>query len=264
MRTGYTIRPTHLNRFPLSLLPVITLSNIPPLGSGEDRVVYPHPERPDLCIKIPQRSLDNLNIKGMRDTIFYLSRICRKESLDYNFVDVRYAERLERRKDGNMFQHIPRCYGFVETDLGVGVVWQRIQDFDGKPCTTLKDIKHRGQPLTAEERDKLWMALQAFFSWQLDHGIMLREMAYTNIMICRLNENEIRLYHIDAIGCADLIPFADYATWFAKLRVLSKVSRFRKRMIEWLGAPPTASQRAERKARSAAKSFDFEQVEGTE
>jgi len=217
---------------------VITLSNIPPLGSGEDRIVYPHPEKPDLCIKIPQRPLDNLRIKGLRDTIFYLSRNCRKEYLDYNFVDVKYAERLESRNDGKMFQHIPRCYGFVETDLGIGVAWQRIQDFDGKPCTTLKDIKHRGQPLTEHERVQLWTALQEFFSWQLDHGIMLREMAYTNIMICRLAENQIRLYHIDAIGCADLIPLAFYADWFARLRVLSKVGRFRSRMIEWLGPPP--------------------------
>lgn len=217
---------------------MITLSNIPPLGSGEDRVVYPYPGKPDLCIKIPQRSLQSLDIKGVRDTIFYLTRNCRKEYLDYNFVDVKYAERLERRNERSMFQHIPRCYGFVETDLGTGVAWQRIQDFDGSPCTTLKDIKHRGHPLTAEETCKLWMALQEFFSWQLKRGIMLREMAYTNILICRLTENQIRLYHIDAIGCADLIPLAFYVHWFARLRVFSKVSRFRKRMVEWLGPPP--------------------------
>lgn len=217
---------------------VIKLSDIAPLGSGEDRVVYPHPENADFCIKIPRISLQDRKVKGFRDTLFYLSRFCRKESLDYNHVDVEYADKLARQKEENMFQHIPRCYGTIETDLGTGVVWQRIRDFDEQPCATLKDFKHRLQPLTREEIQLLWSALQEFFSWQLKNGIMLREMAYTNIVVCRLSPDKVRLYHIDAIGCADLIPLAAYARWFARLRVLSKVSRFRKRMVQWLGQPP--------------------------
>jgi len=225
-----------------SFHPVLTINNIPPLGSGEDRVVYPHPTDSSLCIKIPQRPFRDLDVKGVRDTLFYLSRGCRKESLDYNSVDVVYAKKLQKQHDEQLFRHIPRCYGFVETDLGPGVVWQYICDFDGRPCATLKDFKHRGQPLTTGEVAMLWQALQEFFTWQLKHGILLREMAYTNILVCRLKPDQVRLYHIDAIGCADLIPFAHHATWFAKLRVFSKVSRFRKRMVQWLGPPPSRSR----------------------
>jgi len=220
--------------------PVIKLSNITPLGSGEDRVVYPHPENPDLCIKIPKRPVSKLNVSGVRDTLFYLSRGCNKESLDYNHVDVDYAERLVRRNAENSFQHIPRCYGSVDTDLGPGVAWQRIRDFDEQPCATLMDYKRRQRPLlTDKETTMLWTALQEFFSWQLKNGIMLREMAYTNLMVCRLSPEHVRIYHIDAIGCADLIPLALYSDWFAKLRVFSKVSRFRKRMVRWLGPAPS-------------------------
>jgi len=220
--------------------PILSLRDLQPLGSGEDRIVYPHPENDSLCIKLALRPAECLQIKGLRDTLFYLLRGCRKESLDYNYVDVWYAERLKRLGREEMFRHIPRYYGTVATDLGAGDVWQLIRDFDVRECTTLKDIKHRGHPLTDDETRALWKALQEFFSWQLRNGIMLREMAYTNTLVCRTDTESIRIYHIDAIGCADLFPLASYATWFARIRAFSKVSRFRNRMIQWLGPPPAA------------------------
>ena len=212
----------------------LSLKDIQPLGSGEDRIVYPHPHNDDLCIKIARRPASNLQVKGFRDTLLYLLRGCRKDELDFNYVDLQYTQYLTARGGDELFRHIPRCYGTIETDMGTGVVWQRIRDFDGKECTNLLHLKNRDIPLTDREKQQLWSALQEFFSWQLNHGIMLREMAYTNSMVCRTDSSSIRIYHIDAIGCADLFPLARHALWFARLRVLSKVNRFRKRMRAWL------------------------------
>ncbi len=71
----------------------------------------------------------------------------------------------------------------------------------------------------------------------MKNGIMLREMAFVNTLVCRIDENTIRLYHVDAIGCVDLIPLADYARWFAKMRIWNKVRRFRKRLIKKIEKP---------------------------
>lgn len=220
------------------MIDTLVISDLSPIGQGQDRTVYPHPDDPALCIKIANRAVADLEVAGIRDRLFLLMRGGRKEFLDYNFTDVQYARGLERRGEEQLFRHLPRCYGFVETDLGAGVVWERIVDHDGSPCISLRQYKLADRPLTPAEIRLLWNALQEFFSWQIRHAVLLREMAYSNLLVRRLAADQVRIYHIDAIGCADLIPLADHFTWFAKLRVRSKVRRFYKRMVGWLGPPP--------------------------
>jgi hypothetical protein len=49
-----------------------------------------------------------------------------------------------------------------------------------------------------------------------------------------MNNSKIRLYHIDAIGCVDIIPLALHADWFADLRIRSKIHSFKKKKLAWL------------------------------
>jgi len=207
------------------------------IGSGVDRIVYGHPENADLCIKIPRCNFNNdFEIKGTRDKLYYLLRGFRKEYFDYNYTDVLYAQMLQKKeKDNLIFKHLPFCEGFVETNHGKGVLWQRIRNFDGTDSITLRDCYFTPGLLGTDEKQLLWNALNDFFLWQIDNAVMLREMAFANTLVCRLEKEKIRLYHVDAIGCVDLFPLADYAEWFARLRIRSKVHRFRKQILKWLG-----------------------------
>lgn len=219
---------------------MLQLKDLPPIGSGVDRIVYPHPQQAGLCIKIAKYgTARDIEVKDFRDRLFLITRLGSRDQLDYNFTDVRYAEKLERRNGPDIFNHLPRCYGFVETDLGQGVVWEHITNFDGSPCLSLKDCKQSPGQLGESENDMLWAALLEFFSWQTRNAIMLREMAYSNTLVKQVAPGSIRLYHIDAIGCVDLIPIAAYSQTFARLRVMSKVSRFKNKMVKWLGPPNT-------------------------
>lgn len=218
---------------------MLLLKELTPIGSGVDRVVYPHPDNPGLCIKIPKyRTGKDLEVQEFRDKVFCLTRLGNKDYLDYNFTDELYARELEKRNSPEVFNHLPRCYSFADTDLGRGVVWEYIVDYDGSPCLSLKDCESNPGQLGSNEKELLWGALDEFFAWQLKHAIMLREMAFSNTLVKQNAPQSIQLYHIDAIGCVDLVPLAVYSREFARLRVRSKVHRFRKKMIEWLGPPP--------------------------
>lgn len=210
----------------------LTKENI--IGEGVDRQVYAHPEDPELCVKIAKHDFTkDFKAEGPRDYLYLALRQFKKEYFNFNFTDVLYATKLKNRGDESViFKHLPLCYGYVETNLGKGVVWQRIHNYDGSACITLKDCFLTPGLLGNNEKELLQSALDEFYSWQMEHSIMLREMALINTMICRVSPTKIRLYHIDAIGCVDLIPLADYAKWFAKMRIWSKVRRFRQKLTQ--------------------------------
>ena len=222
---------------------MIILKQLAPIGAGDDRVVYRHPTIQDRCIKIPRVDFQNdFRPVGFNETLYWLSRLGQTKYFDFNYVDMEYASSLKTRNSAATFSNIPFCHGSVETDLGTGVVWDYISNHDGSPCRSLKDYSDNPDLLGEKEKRLLWQGLEEFFSWQREQIILLREIAYTNTLVREQRDGSYKLYHIDAIGCADFIPLAKYSKFVAKLRIKSKVGRFRKRMIAWLGAPPPASR----------------------
>ncbi len=219
---------------------MIILKDQQPIGGGDDRIVYRDPTNPERCIKIARVDfLNDFKPEGFNETLYWLSRLGQKKYFDFNYVDVEYASLLGRRASLHSFAHIPKCFGLIDTDLGAGVSWEYICNHDQTTCKSLRDYSEHPEMPGEKEKRLLWHGLDAFFSWQLKEVIMLREIAYTNTLIQVQQDNRFKLYHIDAIGCADFIPLAKYSRFVAKLRIKSKVGRFRKRMITWLGPPPS-------------------------
>jgi hypothetical protein len=218
---------------------MIILKNSTPVGAGDDRLVYPDPTNPAKCIKISRINFErDFKPTGFNEKLYWLSRAGQPRYFDFNYVDVVTAETLKKRNSQESFTHIPYCYGYVETDLGTGVSWEYITNHDNTSSASLKDYSDNPGMLTDEVKRLLWRGLDDFFTWQLEQVIMLREIAYTNTLVRTQEDGTYKLYHIDAIGCADLIPLAKYSKLVAKLRIMSKVGRFRKRMVRWLGPPP--------------------------
>ncbi len=138
----------------------------------------------------------------------------------------------KKKNNPHAFDHIPQCFGFVDTSRGTGVSWELIQNDDGTPCITLRDCHHNPGLLGPNESNVLRTALTVFFDWMLEHHIMLREIAFSNTLIRKKEDEPLRLYHIDAIGCVDIIPLALYFNGIARLRIRSKIFRF-KRKLTW-------------------------------
>lgn len=217
---------------------MISLKGLPPIGAGEDRVVFQDPTDNTKCIKISRIDFGKeFRPNGFNEILYWICRGGQNKYFDFNYVDVMSAEILLKNESADTFKHLPRCYGYVETDLGPGVSWDMISNPDGTPCRSLRDYKVNPALINDMEKKRLWLALEEFFSWQQNNLIMLRELAFINTLVQEEGEGKLKLYHIDAIGCADLIPLAKYSTLVRRLRIMNKVYRFRRRMEAWLGKP---------------------------
>ena len=214
---------------------MISLNNTKIIGSGEDRIVYQDPVTHNRCIKISRIFVEQeFNIRSIRDWLFWLSRGRNIQYFDYNFIDVLYFQFLQKQKNSQVFDHLPKCYGFVDTDMGKGAAWEVIRNSNGSPCISLRDCSLQPEILGVNQKELLRQGLNVFFKWQLKHHIMLRDMNLNNILVRQINNSKIFLYHVDAIGCIDVIPLALHADWFAGLRIRSKIHRFKKRKLSWL------------------------------
>lgn len=208
---------------------MIKLKDRQEMASGQDRVVYIHPDNHARCIKIARVAPEkgDKKVDGFSEWLFLASRFFDRRYLNYNFIDQQYYRYLIRRKDPAAFRHIPRYHGTVETDLGPGLVFDCIRNEGGGRCQSLteytEDIDRTGDK-------KLKDALYEFMAWQLREAVLLREMAYVNTLIQKRLDGSIKIYHIDAVGCVDIIPLANYAKWFARIRIKSKIFRFRQRL----------------------------------
>lgn len=89
---------------------MLILSDKALLGTGRHRKCYVHPDNKNLCVKIIY-NYDDGGEKEIRRELSYLNHL---------------------NKTLSDWSCIPRYYGTVETDLGVGYLYDLVRDFDGK------------------------------------------------------------------------------------------------------------------------------------
>lgn len=87
-----------------------------PIGEGQERICYLHPEDPDKIIKL-QKGESN---KQTRRELELYRRLLRRKGTDYS--------------------QLPRYYGKVVTNLGEGFVTDLIQDYDGGISNSLEIV----------------------------------------------------------------------------------------------------------------------------
>ena len=173
-----------------------------PLGAGKERVCYRHPEDSSKIIKL-QRS--NVNKQTRRELEFYRG--------------------LRRRRMDN-FEHIPRYFGEVETNLGTGNVFELISDFDGSPSKSLWDYFQQGVPLSEfypylEELKRYMLANLVVFS--LDMGRF-------NVLLQRMSANRARLVVIDGLGNHTAMNWPDRLPFLARHKIERRWKRFFSRL----------------------------------
>ena len=209
---------------------MLQLSAHQPFASGEERDVYLHPEDDGKCIKISNVTPpEDFKPENLRDWLFWVTRGRNTGYFDINYTDDLFCQQLSQRTDPEVFKHIPKCYGLIDTDLGKGLVCELIQNEDGTPCITMKQyIQKHG----AISDGKVIRAIDGFLSWLVEKNIFLREMGGTNTFFQYSKNGEVKLYHIDAVGCLDLIPLANYWDWFSRLRIKIKINHLRRRKIK--------------------------------
>jgi len=118
-----------------------------------------------------------------------------KQHNNQNELEYKYYSFLYSRNDLNLI-NIAKCYGWIETNLGKGLVFDRILDYDGK------DAKHfryylRNKLLTKDLENKLLDELKTFLEVNL---ILFVDVSTVNLFCQRINEQDFRLVIFDGLG----------------------------------------------------------------
>jgi len=216
---------------------MLTLTQAEPFARGGNRLCYVHPDNPDCCVKVrrPDFTLEDCRRKkGFPRNLRPLS------SFDDNREEAAVIKELQQRRGDIIHQHIYRCDGFVETDLGPGLMTELVRDADGRISLSLKqDLWERGYPESTRQ------AVETLAEFWLAHVIPSRELLTHNIVVQRGDHGEIlRLVVIDGLGSPYVLPFNWLPRTVRHRKVSQRIRRLHKRIRQFIrrcdsGHPPS-------------------------
>jgi hypothetical protein len=176
-----------------------------PIGVGQERACYQHPDDAARVIKIQTGESDK---QTRRELSLY--------------------KNLSRRGMNN-FEHIPRYYGKVTTSLGEGFVVDKIMDYDGTVSRSLWWHFERGYPVS-----EFAPYLEELRQYLLDNLIVFSvDMGRYNILFQKLSAQQARLVVIDGLGNHTAINWLDNVAYFARHKINRRWRRFIDRLRDY-------------------------------
>ncbi len=153
---------------------MITLTKSLLIAKGGERDCYLHPEDNTKVIKIVHKIEEHNN----------------QNELEYS-----YMKYIKKRKDLDLSQ-ITDCYGYVSTNLGKGLVFDRVLDFDG---TASKSFRYylANKIIPLDEQELLITELKNYLEKNL---ILFVDTSLTNIFCPKISEDSYKLIIVDGLG----------------------------------------------------------------
>ena len=178
------------------------------LFKGLARVGYRHPSIQNACVKI-----DHFEYRPKHNDT---SR------------EARYLRRIQWLRWQKKLDCFPGFYGFCQTNLGKGAVFELIRDADtGEISKSLETFGAQG----IAKRFKLFeRAFDRLIQTLLSEGLLVCDPNPGNIAVQELPGGKIRMVFIDGIGHHNFIPVVDLFKPLSrsKLQRIMKRERFRK------------------------------------
>lgn len=183
---------------------ILTINEELFIGSGGHQATYIHPLDATKCIKIPHDKNDGDVRKEMR-----YRKSCAKKLANSKLVTA--------------------FFGTIETNLGLGYVFERVIDYDGKTSLDMKKFLPK-TPQNAKNLQKIWTILLIFKSDFLRENIAIVDTDIENFMVQEISPNNFRVRIVDNIGTPVLIPLV---YWF-EFAAAWKAKRYWNKIVVWL------------------------------
>lgn len=146
------------------------------IGRGRDRLCFRHPQDPDFCIKVAQRS-DEKQTRREKDYFLYL---------------------LKKGKD---LRYVAPYMGSVRTSYGEGALFPMIHDDNGQVSLTLTESIQSG----LYEQDFICRKLDHLKEYLIENGICARDVSPNNIL-CRRRGEQIDFILVDGVSNPNFNP----------------------------------------------------------
>ena len=152
---------------------MIVLHNNLLFSKGSERACYIHPNDNSKVIKIIYHKKSNNNQNEL-------------EFKYYKYLDTKDIK----------YSHITRCYGWVNTNLGKGLVFDRIVNFDG---LTSKQLTYflQNKLLSNNIEKELLSELKQYLN---KNNILFTDIATLNVLCQEIEKGKYRLVIIDGLG----------------------------------------------------------------
>jgi len=201
--------------------PDLLLAGAEPIAVGHLRSVYQHPHHASALVKVMRADAveKRWNAPGR-----WAKRLPRTRHY------VQYLRELKefivaRARAPGVDVPIARMIGVVDTDLGLGLISEKVVDADGGLAPTLATLYGR-RGFTAEIRQ----ALDVFLAGLLDGNVIVGDMHAWNIVYGSDSRGGPRLIMIDGFGEKHAIPVSSMSRAVNRYRT----KRLYKRMIAQL------------------------------
>jgi hypothetical protein len=193
---------------------MLQFRDIEPIASGQHRLVFQHPEAPDSLVKVMRPELVERN---NREEPWY-RRLARTGP--YRGFVREFNEYLASRHASPNPSPLARVIGLVETDMGPGLVVEKVHGTDGGLAPNL-DAWVRQHGLT----DDVQAALDRLLAQLLEHNVIAADLHAWNL-VCEENPNgQLRLVMIDGFGEKNFIPLRSMSHRNNAARTRSKFRR---------------------------------------
>lgn len=143
------------------------------LGKGRERECYIHPEDYTKVIKVVYRSDQNLN----------------QNEMEYKYIRYLHKNQVE-------FSHLTDCYGYINTNLGKGYIFDRVLDYNGQQSKSFKFMVLNSL-FTPDEELILINELKEYI---FTNNIIFVDIALSNILCKKLDDKTYKLILTDGIG----------------------------------------------------------------
>ena len=198
----------------------LELSKLEHFAEGGNRACYIHPEHSALCIKIVKPE----SIGALRAKRSYIRNLHSDAYFDDNVQEYKaYQQASIKKYPERIYDHVPRCYGWQNTDIGAGLVLDYYGQQDGSPSPTLQAYLHT-HGVTKEIKDKL----DQLAVYLQETELLTRNILTHNVVIAQ----DGRLKIIDGLGASTHFN----ATTLSKVARRASIKRRIKRMylrVEW-------------------------------
>lgn len=209
---------------------MLTLSHLNPIAVGHQRAVYQHPLDPDLVVKTmrPESVARRWDAPGR-----WYKRLPRTRHYVGYLREIK--EYIAAHTCPDPDPPLARIAGLAETDVGLGLVCEKVRGADGGLAPTLHRcwLENGGEPPWARA------ALEDFLEGLLRHNVIVGDLNAANLVFGSDSRGGPRLLMVDGFGEKGAIPLSSMSRAFNRHFVLRRYRRMLRDLAvpvsEWTG-----------------------------
>ena len=205
----------------------IYLGDNPVIASGRRQNVYDHPSDMHSIIKIPKPETCDQFGSLLEES--YTKSHLRRATAYHGFLREfrEFVEVAARTQNSDIVLPIVKVLGVVETDLGLGCVYEKIAEPSGQLSPTLLHLKRSGM-ITSEHIE----AMERHFQQVISLNVIMSDKNPLNMVFQTLRGGSSRFVRIDSFGLKTLVPLRRWSPTLNERKVKKMREYFLKFMTE--------------------------------